>query len=298
MSQRFGVMFGLEEELAVPLTRRGTVEIYDGRLLLWRLEEGATAIPHDLVIRDLLQLDHTDVDGVLDFTARHGVVTSQWDGGAYLGDLFGAPLSDIDHGLPASADNERRWEDATAARAAGEDVEANLVADVQQHLRLLQVLSLHWQAHQEGSDPARAWQDHLSMEPNARQAWQFWVWYLQALVPSAASALTVREADRLVVGSTGAELHVALAVQLFNIGVSGITPRKCADPYCPNYLTRQTDNDGRPSARDRDRVGGVMFCTPRCKNRTQQRKWRQANKGGDAKPTQPAKRSPRRKRES
>ena len=167
---------------------------------------------------------------------------------------------------------------------------------VAQRLRLVRAAVNHYVAHDEGTNPAAAWNaegfdlrvDHqflgrstpllprnvvtLGESPQA-DAWRVFIavhaQLLRDQLPSLAVSIEHRGAS-IRVFAMPSSLAAALMVQLHNLMVDGLQIRRCANETCGRPFTRQR---GR-ALKGQYRNTGVIYCDAACAKAQMQREYR------------------------
>lgn len=167
---------------------------------------------------------------------------------------------------------------------------------VAQRLRLVRAAVNHYVAHDEGTDPATAWNaegfdlrvDHRFLGPSTpllprdvvtlgespqADAWRVFIavhaQLLRDQLPSLAVSIEHRGAS-IRVFAMPSSLASALMVQLHNLMVDGLQIRRCANETCGRPFTRQRGH----ALKGQYRNTGVIYCDAACAKAQMQREYR------------------------
>ena len=151
------------------------------------------------------------------------------------------------------------------------------------HIRVLQALVGHWNAHQRADDEgvigAWSWLVHGLLDGADRiddsvgSSWDLWTSHMNAALAPVTAQISVRDSNGKRRGwdpNLGATSYSALVTEIFQ-DVANNTPwHKCANDKCGLLFARQ---QGR-SQKGRNRTSGVMYCSQACGNAQGQRNLR------------------------
>jgi hypothetical protein len=151
------------------------------------------------------------------------------------------------------------------------------------HVRVLQSLVSHWDAHQrrDEEEMVRAWSWLVTdlakwrddIDSSIGSAWDLWTTHMNgALGPVTAhlSVLDPRGNRRGWEKDLGATAYSAMAIEIFNDVVTSTSWHRCANDNCGALFARQ---QGRAQA-GQHRTTGVIYCSAACSNAQGQRNLR------------------------
>lgn len=225
------------------VTNEGGVH-WSGKPWTWAL------IPPELALRELLNLDTASSEGVMSFMNTHGAVADR-----------------------PREDGRGDWPPVSTIGAA-----QWLLGETQQIVR-------HWVAFMADDFVAPIWyqadrlidRDRKRVTNDEAGAWMHFAGHLNdGLVPFHAH-VTVRSSHmRLEVGGPQVDLVSALCLQVYNLAVEGLPPKRCQNETCGQLFIRQR---GGAKAGQYRRTG-VQYCTPNCARAQGQRERRRSARVG------------------
>lgn len=268
--------------MPVPLAHPWTAEIVrdtDGAAFLHYNDfSPQAALPDELVLRELFDLDADDPEALAAFTGRFGMLTT-------LGSDPFALLAQ--HHFPRVV---------PALRRAGEDfverarLRQGFVASAEAaglHVRCLRAVTRQWENHAAGDDApeavATAWEAEGIPLPKTDHAmfhefgWQIWEEFVNAALRPCQVHVRAGRPDGdpwQAWGMGEPNAYTAMTVQLVNLVVEGAMWRRCASETCDHVFVRQR---GR-AAFDQHRTEGVRYCSRSCARAQANREWRRRQK--------------------
>jgi hypothetical protein len=203
------------------------------------------ALPDELVLRELLDLDPGDDDALLGFLCDYGIITE--------------PEPE-----PASA---RLGVPGPENRPKGR----LHIEEVRDYLRRAQALVWHWLAEVDDEHVMPAWEragiarETPNVKPSAFEdlAWSWFTGTLNAGLrglPPHVMSYGEWTGERVEYGEPTVDLFTALCVQLFNVMVEDLPIRTCANENCGRRFVRQR---GR-AEHGQYRTEGVHYCSKNC----------------------------------
>lgn len=160
------------------------------------------------------------------------------------------------------------------------------------HVRVLQSLVSHWDAHQrrDEDEVVRAWSWLIAdlaewrddIDSSIGSAWDLWTTHMNgALGPVTAylSVLDPQGNERGWKKDLGATAYSAMVIEIFNDVVTSTSWHRCARENCGTLFARQ---QGRAQA-GQHRTTGVIYCSAACSNAQGQTNLRRRRRAADRK---------------
>lgn len=212
------------------------------------LPHNARALPLELALRELLELEVEDRVEVLAFAEAYGAITRRWTW------------------MEVNAKNP------DPARCT------NHLADLAAHLGMAQLLVRHWLAFIDGDDVLEPWDSDLGrwlgrFPVTLDDAWGDWTSFLNSGLGAVhvRAEFTIPWASGVTVGEPHPGLYTGLCVQIYNLAAEGLRPLTCQDVTCRRRFVRQRGG----ATVGQYRVTGApelrKYCSPRCARRQGQR---------------------------
>jgi hypothetical protein len=209
------------------------------------VRKSVNVIPSELVLREMPKLDASDPAALVRFMKQYGPLTSPDRNGLRL--------------LPDS--ERKRFESIGIVPTQSGPIP---IAVVSHHVRALQAMVAHWDAHQREDDIALidAWPNAGLPHPHdPLTAWTWWNNHMNAALASIAVRVQVQYGEGQWIGEVPrTTAYSAMAVQIFNDISTGTAWRRCANETCGDLFARQ---QGRAEA-GQHRTTGVRYCTNSC----------------------------------
>jgi hypothetical protein len=196
------------------------------------------ALPGDIAIRELQELDADDDEAVCSFLRAFGMVIPE--------DRFRRFSTDLGQFM-----TDRVWFD-----------------DVQYRLRLARCVARHALAFLAGDDVRAPWLDPWFTGPSRPRSvsvddcWGYFVHYMNDALKSFAPRVQYMPTyfKNVPFGIPTPDLYDGLCAQVFNLVAEGLPVRRCANETCGRAFTRQRDR----AQHGQYRTSGVMYCSRAC----------------------------------
>lgn len=230
------------------------------------------ALPPELFLRELLDLDLDDDDAVVTFTATFGLLAHpRW--GHYL-----APVvlkEDLDHHL--RREFAAHHPDVALAKPGDVTTPARHVFHLDEivaHAQGLRAATRFWVAHASGapaSELVAAWTDEGLGGWTTRSTWATFEQLLNLGLRDHHVRISVGLRKGLAAFPTSAfSLYPSLCLQLWNLIDEGAVPRRCSNETCERLFVRQRDG----AEHGQFRTKGVIYCSRNCARAQAQREYR------------------------
>lgn len=244
----------------IPPMPRARVVLGPDNYLLYRSHWAPRAIEHDLFLRELLDLDATEVGPVVEFLNTFGVINVPYD----------------DPRLPARI--------TTVPPPPGLPDARTHVAHAMEYLRTAQSLSRHWMAWTGGEDVAAPWkEDPITAtrfglkDHDEYNAWGLFVDCIGVGLSRYHVRVEIELNPEFVLGAPTLGLYSALCLQIANAMAEGATWRRCENEPCGQPFIRQR---GRAGAAGQYRTTGVVYCSRNCARAQAERERRRRQQKG------------------
>lgn len=212
-------------------------------------------LPAELFLRDLLDLDPSSRQDVVDFCQAHGMISSRY----YDSAIVPPDVASVINALPPRG--HYFWNHAT---------------DVEWHLRSVRAMTRHWLAFQQGDTCWPAWSAEGFLPGyDLDEDWAESRFAAHLNYGLRAFCLRVERAvpgSDWVQGAPAPDLFQALCLQLAHHIGEGAIAHHCG--HCGRPFVRQIG--GAPN--NQHRLEGVMYCTPSCARARAAKEYRRRKK--------------------
>jgi hypothetical protein len=231
-------------------------------------------VPDEIRLRELADLDVTDVEAIADFTSTYGRLTPFGD----LLDDVGMTRGDYQRFFAETAARNGRnpahsasW-DWDASTDSGRPVLWVHADDIALRLRILKQLTAHAVAHVAGEYEHKVW-------PECRdegEAWRRFTLFTNAALREFHVRVYVNLGDpEFDIGASRPSVYQVAILQLLNDLTDGVDYHTCMNETCGRIFVRQRGLEEGAFKRTK----GVSFCTRSCANSQRQRDFRRRKRG-------------------